>query len=68
MAPVVKNPSTNAGDVSDDGLIPGSERFPGRGHGNPFRHSCLENPMDRGAGMLQSMGLHRVESDMIGVT
>ena len=49
MALVVKNPSANAGDVSDAGLIPGSERFPGEGHGNPLQHSCLENPMDRGA-------------------
>ena len=31
------------------GLIPGSGRSPGGGHGNPFQHSCLENPMDRGA-------------------
>ena len=31
------------------GLIPGSGRFPGRGHGNPIQYSCLENPMDRGA-------------------
>ena len=30
-------------------LIPGSERFPGEGHGNPLQYSCLENPMDRGA-------------------
>ena len=44
-----KEPSTSAGDVSDAGLIPGSERFPGGGHGNPLWHSCLENPVDRGA-------------------
>ena len=31
------------------GSIPGSERFPGGGHGNPLWYSCLENPMDRGA-------------------
>ena len=31
------------------GLIPGSGRSPGEGHGNPFQYSCLENPMDRGA-------------------
>ena len=36
----------NAGDVS---LIPGLEISPGEGHGYPFQHSCLENPMDRGA-------------------
>ena len=24
-------------------------RSDGKGHGNPLQHSCLENPMDRGA-------------------
>ena len=36
----------NAGDV---GLIPGSGRSPGEGHGDPLQYSSLENPMDRGA-------------------
>jgi len=45
---VVKNPSSNAGDVRDAGLIPGSGRFLGGGHGDPFQYSCLENPMGRG--------------------
>ena len=31
------------------GWIPGSERSPGVGNGNPLQCSCLENPMDRGA-------------------
>ena len=31
---VVKNPPANAGDTRDLGLIPGSGRFPGGGHGN----------------------------------
>ena len=31
------------------GLIPGSGRSPGGGHGNPLQYSCLGNPMDRGA-------------------
>ena len=31
------------------GSIPGSGRSPGEGHGYPLQHSCLENPMDRGA-------------------
>ena len=31
------------------GLIPGSGRCPGGGHGNPLQYSCLESPMDRGA-------------------
>ena len=30
------------------GLIPGSERSLGEGHGNLLQDSCLENPMDRG--------------------
>ena len=30
------------------GLIPGSGRSPGEGHGNPLQYSCLQNPMDRG--------------------
>ena len=31
----------NAGGL---GLIPGSQRYPGGGHGNPHQYSCLENP------------------------
>ena len=40
---------SNSGDIGDLGLIPGSGRSPGEGNGNPLQHSCLENPMDRGA-------------------
>ena len=46
VAFVVKNLPNNAGDIRDLGLIPGSGRSPGRGHGNPLQYSCLENPMD----------------------
>ena len=46
---MVKNWPANAGDISDVGLISGSERFPGGGHGNPIQYTCLKNPMDRGA-------------------
>ena len=46
---MVKNQPANAGDLRDVSLIPGSERSPGGGHGNPLQYSCLENPMDRGA-------------------
>ena len=49
VAPVVKNPPVNAGDIRDKGSVPGLGRSPGRGHGNPLHYSCLENPMDRGA-------------------
>jgi len=46
---VVKNLPANAGDTGDMGLIPGSGRSPGGGHGNLLQCSCLENSMDRGA-------------------
>ena len=46
---VVKNPLTNAGNIRHVGLIPGSGRSPGGGHGHPLQYSCLENPMDRGS-------------------
>ena len=36
----------NAGDL---GLILGSGRSSGEENGNPLQHSCLENPMERGA-------------------
>ena len=46
---VVKNLPAGAGGAGDVGLIPGSERSPGEGNGNPLQYSCLENYMDRGA-------------------
>ena len=48
MVLVVKNPSANTGDLRDAGSIPGSERSPREGNGNPLQYSCLENSMDRG--------------------
>ena len=47
VAPVVKNPPANAGDIVA-GSIPGLGRSPGGGHGNPLQYSYLENLMDRG--------------------
>ena len=46
---MVKNPSANVGDIRDVGLIPGSGRSTGGGHGNLLLYFCLENLMDRGA-------------------
>ena len=46
---MVKNPPANAGDIRDSGLIPGSGRSPGGGHGIPLQYSGLGNSMDRGA-------------------
>ena len=45
---MVKNPPADAEDAGDLGLIPGVERSPGEGNGNPFQYSCLENSMNRG--------------------
>ena len=36
MALVVKNPPANAGDIRASGSIPGSERSPGGGPGDPL--------------------------------
>ena len=41
---MVKNLPDNVGDARDAGLIPGLERSPGEGNGNPLQYSCLENP------------------------
>ena len=46
---VVKNPSANARDTGDVGLIPGLGRSPGGGHSNALQYSCPDNPLDRGA-------------------
>ena len=41
-----KESACNSGDL---GSIPGLERFPGGGHGNPLQCSGRESPRDRGA-------------------
>ena len=63
---VVTSPPANAGNMTDTGLIPGSGRSPGEGHGNPLQYPCLENPMDREAWRAT---VHRAaESDPTEVT
>ena len=57
VALVMKNSPANAGEKRDVGLIPGSGRSPGEGHGHPLQYSCLENPTDRGAWQVT---IHRV--------
>ena len=50
---MVKNPP-----AGNPGCIPGSERSPGKGNGNPLQYSCLGYPMDRWATRgPQSIGL-----------
>ena len=53
----------SACNVEDPGLIPGLGRSSGEGNGNLLQYSCLENPMDKGADRLQSMGSQRVGHD-----
>ena len=51
---------------ADTGLIHGSGRSSGGGHGNSLQYICLENPMDRGAWLAT---VHKVaESDTTGET
>ena len=45
MAVVVKNLPADAGHIRDEGLIPGSGRAPGGGHGNTLQYSHVENLM-----------------------
>ena len=44
VAPVVRIPPANVGDIREAGSIPGLGRSSGGGHGNPLQYSCLENP------------------------
>ena len=64
MASVVKNLPANAGDVREAGLIPGSGRSLGGGHGNPFQYSCLENPMGRGAWWATVYGVTKSQTQL----
>ena len=60
--PVVKNLLAEAGDAEDVGSIPGSGRSPGGGNGNALQHSCLENPMDRGAWRATVLGVAELDT------
>ena len=42
--------------------MPGLERSPGEGNGNPFQYSCLENSMDRGAWRATVYGVTKCQS------
>ena len=49
VALVVENLTASAGDIRDEGSVPGLGRSPGGGHDNPLQYSCLGNLIDRGA-------------------
>ena len=63
---MIKNPPAIAGNIRDVGLIPGSGRSPGGGHGDSLQYSFLENSVDRGAWQAIVHGV--AESDMTEVT
>ena len=54
---MVQNPSANAGDMRDAGLIPGWGRSPEVGPGNPLLYSCLESPHGQRILVGYSLGL-----------
>ena len=60
---ISKDFACNAGDAGDLDSIPGSRRSPGEGNCYPLQYSYLENPMDSGAGVLQSIGMQKVGHD-----
>ena len=47
----------SAYDAGDPGSILGSGRSSGEGKGDPLQHSCLGNPMDRGAWWASGRGV-----------
>ena len=51
-----KESAVSAGATGNMSSIPGWGRSPGAGNGNALQYFCLENPMDRGAWGLQSLG------------
>ena len=65
VAPVLKNPPVNAGDIRDKDSIPGLERSSGEGNGNSLQYSRLRNLMGRGAWQATVMGVQRVRHDLV---
>ena len=60
-----KESACHAGDAGDTGLILGSRRSPGGGHGNPLQYSCQEK--SHGQRTLAGPWGHK-ESDMTEAT
>ena len=61
---MVKNLPATAGEPRDMGSIPGSERSPGGGNGNPLQYSCLGNPKDRGAWRATVQGVAKSQTQL----
>ena len=63
-SPLVAHPVKNVCNAGDSSSIPGSERSPGEGNGNPLHYSCLENPMDRGAWWVTVHGVAKSQTQL----
>ena len=65
VALVVTNPPANAGDLRDEGSIPGSGRSPGEENGNLLQYSCQDSsiPWTEEPGRLWSIGSLRARHD-----
>ena len=59
---VGKEPVCNAEDAGDVGSIPGLERFPGGGHGNPLHILAWKIPWTEELGELQSIGRKELDT------
>ena len=60
MTLVVKDMLASAGGIRDVGSVPELGRSPAGEYDNTLQGSCLENPMDREPGGLQSIGSQRL--------
>ena len=58
---MVKDSACNEGD---QGLIPGTGRFPGEGKGYPLQYSCLENSTKRGAWQATVLGVAKSRTQL----
>ena len=58
---MVENLPASAGDVGDTRFDHWVGKTPWRRDGYPVQYSCLENPVNRGASGLQSMGSRELD-------
>ena len=61
---VGRESACKAGDTRKAVSIPGSERSPGEGNGNPLQYSCLEKPEDRGAWQTAVHGVTKSQAQL----
>ena len=54
----------SACNAEDPSAIPVLGRSLGEGNGNPLKHSCLQNPMGRGAWQATVLGVARVRPNL----